>query len=153
MFQYYIRRQHYLVASVALFLKILHFIMTQIIIVGIQSLRIRHGGWIDAIQAEYILADGTMFLGSRNGGPGGGETTIMFLAGEVITGVNGTTGAQFVYQLTFITTDGNDTTRIHGPFGIFTGPNPLNQRTGGYVVAFHGRASYSLNAIGFYSIG
>ena len=105
---------------------------------------------IDAIQAEYILADGTMFPGNRNGGGGGGETTITFLTGEVITGVNGTTGDEFVHQLTFFTTDGTGTTRTYGPFGLVAGPNPFSVQVD--VIAFHGKAEKYLNAIGFYSI-
>ena len=63
-------------------------------IVGMRSLRVRHGAIIDAIQAEYVLTDGTTVLGNRNGGGGGGESIITFVAGEVITEVRGSTGVR-----------------------------------------------------------
>ena len=117
-------------------------------------MRIRSGLLIDSIQAEYILADGTLLLGNRNGGSGGEETVVTFMADEVITEVRGSTNPQMfdlLSQLTFITTNDTGLTTTHGPFGGAAGSDSFSVQED--VVAFYGLTKSSLIiAIGFYYI-
>ena len=112
-------------------------------IVGIRALRINSRLWIYAIQATYILADGTTTVAPSRGITEGGEDHITFSDGEVITEVQGWTTSDngFLVRLIFITNMGT-----YGPYGPTLVPFTLREQ----VIAFYGRQGGGVDAIGFY---
>ena len=121
-------------------------------VVGIRALRIHHGFHIVALQAEYVLADGSIFVADAHGEERDElqETHIIFPAGEVITEIRGLIGPFLVAQLTFVTTDAANTTRVYGPYGT-TEVEPF--RVQERVAGFYGKSGGLIDSIGVYYDG
>lgn len=108
------------------------------------SIIVRHGTYVDAIQASWELVDGTTRQGTQHGGNGGTPETIELQSGEYITRVAGRSGT-YVDQLTFQTNLGNS----YGPYGGNGGATfeiPRLPQVGG----FFGRSGSYLDAVGVF---
>lgn len=115
-------------------------------IVGIQSLTIRSGSYVDSLQATYIMADGTFLPGPAHGGSGGSPTTITFAADETIINVSGRAGS-YLDQITITTRTSAGLTNIYGPYGGGGGNDFVLD---GVVTAFFGRSGAFVDQLGFY---
>lgn len=115
-------------------------------IVGIQSLTIRSGSYVDSLQATYIMADGTFLPGPAHGGSGGSLTTINFAADETIINVSGRAG-DFLDQITIITRTSAGLINTYGPYGGGGGNDFVLD---GVVTAFFGRSGEYVDQLGFY---
>ena len=120
-------------------------------IVGIRALHIRHGPFIEFIEATFILVNGSTFVGDRHGvGQDDGEEHFFeFSDDEVITEVHGLGDNSYVYELTFFTTDSAGITRRYSTHGNAYSSFRVQER----VIGFYGRSASSLHAIGFYHTG
>ena len=120
-------------------------------IVGIRALHIRHASVIQFIEATYILANGSTFVGDRHGigGDEGENHFFEFSDDEVITEVQALGDNGLAYDLTFFTTDSTGITRRYGTHGITYSSFRVQER----VIGFYGRSTSSLHAIGFYHTG
>ena len=116
----------------------------------IQSLTIRHGTNIDALEATYLLADGTTYETQQHGGNGGSPSRICFADDEQIIQISGKAGpSQFIDMLKLETSNSAGEKRVYGPYG--TGlPGPPDFIINGIIYGFFGRSSTMLDAVGFY---
>ncbi len=112
------------------------------------AVTVRHGYWIDAVQAHV----GSVTL-PAHGGSSGITNTFTLAAGEYLVAIHGRTGANAVVpaisQISFVTNKGH----VYGPYGQGLGQGqttPFYWRVpvGGRIVGFTGRAGAFLNAIG-----
>jgi jacalin-like lectin domain-containing protein len=115
-------------------------------IVGIQSLIIRSGRYVDSIQATYLLADGTVLTAPAHGGSGGNPSRINLAAGETIIGISGRAGT-LLDQISITTRNVAGTSKIYGPYGGGGGNDFVLD---GVVTGFMGRSGEYVDALAFY---
>ena len=108
----------------------------------ISALYIRHGKYVDAIQVEWEMVDGSRIWSSRAGGAGGRGTRITLKDNEYLTKITGRSGV-FVDQLTFHTSSG----RKFGPHGG-TGGRAFTIGSSGGIKGIYGRKGDLLDKIG-----
>lgn len=121
-------------------------------VTGIQSLLIRHGNYIDGIQATYILEDGQTVKAAYHGGEGGNVTEIQIHSGETIARVEGYSEfplGGYLTELTFYTRDSSGDVHQYGPIG--NGDHLLDSlfSFSGIVIGLFGQSDFYLNGIGF----
>lgn len=114
--------------------------------VPITQLVVRAGEVLDGLQAtntghykEAVLT----YTMPAHGGPGGAPTTIVFDAGDVITGVSGYTGMWYGWSVVLQLTVTTRQKKNYGPFGSMRGataktPFSLGAPAGQSIVAFRG---------------
>ena len=109
---------------------------------------VRHGYWIDSVQAHTAAADLP-----AHGGSGGISNSFALDPGEYLVAIHGRQGANAVNpaisQISFVTNKGH----VYGPYGQGLGQGqttPFYWRVpyGARIVGFSGRAGTFLNAIG-----
>lgn len=116
-------------------------------IVGIQSIQLYGGKYIDSIQVTYYLANGSVWQAPLRGGGGGDQTLIPLAQGETIYMITGQSG-DVVDGITSISTVHPDgSTSTYGPFG---GGGGDGYTLTGPVVSFYGRSGEYVDALGFY---
>ncbi len=115
-------------------------------IIGIASITIRSGSFVDSIQVVYDLADGSTYSAPQHGGNGGSEVTITLGRDEQVYQVTGRSGS-YVDQLTFHTRMPDGSTKEYGPYGG-NGGSPFS--IPGVDVGFFGRSGAYLDQVGIY---
>ena len=113
-------------------------------IVGVRSIAIRHGAYVDRLQITYLLADGSTYTALQHGGVGGGESSFTLAQDEMIIRVEGEASNVVVNQLTFITQNSSGYVKTYGPYGL-NGETPFAVE--GYVVGFSGRSDIYVNQL------
>ncbi|MEA3052573.1 MAG: hypothetical protein QOG72_1476 [Sphingomonadales bacterium] len=112
----------------------------------ILTVSVRHGTYVDAIAATYLLPDGSQQTFSHGGG-GGTEEVIHFNPGERIIAVVGRSG-DLLDNIAFLTEDPRGVRRTHGPYG---GPGGAQFIVNADVNGFFGRSGSLIDAIGFFT--
>lgn len=121
------------------------------VIVGITTLWIRHGIYIESIRPQYTLADSTTMTPNAHGGTS--EREIRIPVGPSITEIRGVTDRTYLLDMTIFTTDGGGVVRgygLHSGFGL-TGLQPFSVQQ--RIIGFYGRGGGLIDALGFYYIG
>ena len=119
-------------------------------IVGISTVTLWHGDFLNGIQAEYILLGGNKVVGEMHGGRNATLTTIITLEkGEKID--HATFGHMrnygFISLLSFIVKRISGKTEVVGPFGAKgVGAYSFD----GNVLGFYGHSGSYINRLGFY---
>ena len=86
-------------------------------IVGVRSIKIRHGNQVDSILVTYLLADSSTYTAEKHGGSGGSESSFTLAENESIVRVEGKTNGVLVDQVTFVTQTETGATKLYGPYG------------------------------------
>ena len=107
---------------------------------AINSIVIHHGNFIDSIQANYTLLDGSLYEGTHMGGPGGGPSTVTLNDNEIINRMNGSSFDTFLGQLSFDSTFQGTHFNLYGPYGLMMGNSFDVSRP---ILGFYGYADYS----------
>jgi hypothetical protein len=115
------------------------------IVVGIQSITIRAGSEVDAIQVTYKLSDGSTYPSPSHGGTGGTPNNINLADDETIISVQGQSGSM-IDQLTITTRNNSGVVKVYGPYGGSGGSAFVFI---GVVGGFFGRWGSGLVALGF----
>ena len=124
-------------------------------VVGIKSITVYHGGFVDSIQCTYIRYGGSIFEGEQHGGPGGGRTTVTLKENEVLYRlIAKTSGGTYLSQLTLYSIR-QQNSRMHGPFGGFFSGN--SYEFSGNILGFYGyledySAGTAVSRIGVYTV-
>ena len=121
-------------------------------VTGVYSLLIRHGNYIDGIQATYILKDGQKIKAAYHGGEGGNVTHVQIHSNETIARVEGYSEyplGGYLTELTFYTRDPSGRVHQYGPIG--KGDHLLDSlfSFSGIVIGLFGKSDFYLNGIGF----
>lgn len=120
-------------------------------VVKINKLFINHGARVYAIQAEYLLLDGSIKRGTKYGEDQGNPLSVItFDRDEKIIGVKGTGyGMQVVCQMTFVTKKADGSTVYYGPYG-YTWQTPFSYD--GNMLGFYGGYATDLKSISSFGI-
>ena len=118
-------------------------------IVGIHSINVSYGDFVEAIQVTYILANDTLYEAPSQGRSSKPFVFIRFESIEHITELEGMTNSSVINQLTITTTGPDYEKRVYGPFGQ---PAPNLFSTKGYIIGFHGSSDNYLRNLGVYSL-
>lgn len=108
------------------------------------AIHIYSGGYVDAVQMQYSLADGRIRMGTKHGGPGGQLSIFRVDSDEIILGISGRYG-NYIDSIQIHTTKRNSPV-----FGGSGGRQSyrINIPTGNQAIGFIGRAGKYLDAVG-----
>jgi hypothetical protein len=109
----------------------------------IVALAIRHGSIVDAIQATYLLENGSTWAAPKHGGDGGSQSDVLLQPNEAIVSFVIRSGS-LVDNLTIVT-ELNGVFKEYGPFG---GSGGGSGAVIGAIVSLYGRSGSKLDAIG-----
>lgn len=112
----------------------------------IVQLIIRHGEYLDAIQAKYRLnGSGELWSAPQHGGNGGTQTILNFANDEEIAGFILKSG-KYIDAITVVTQQAG-AYRQYGPFG---GKGGAEHAVFGKITALFGRSGKYLDGLGFW---
>ena len=114
-------------------------------VVKINQIRIYHGYYINSLQVQYQLLDGSTRLGEKHGTDIGNHTIITFEHGEELVKLKGKVvpsgiiilPGRVLGQITFISQKKDGTTAVYGPFGK-TGDEEKPITASGHMLGFAG---------------
>ncbi|HEY6327796.1 MAG TPA: jacalin-like lectin [Blastocatellia bacterium] len=112
---------------------------------SLKSLNLRHGSFVDYLQADYTTEDGTTISMPGHGGDGGAVDSFVLEPGEYLTGIRGRCG-QFVNSITFLTN--RRKSGVYG--GAQRGPNHFEYTApeGFEIIGFWGGSAKYVDRIG-----
>jgi|SRR5579859_121184 len=109
------------------------------------QLIIRHGRYIDAVQAKYRLKDGELWTAPQHGGDGGTQTILNFASDEEVAGFILKSG-KYIDNITVVTIQAG----VYKQYGPFGGDGGAEHAVFGKIVALYGRSGGYLDALGFW---
>ena len=114
-------------------------------IVGVRSVRVRHGEHVSCLQVTYILADDNLHTALARGDDAGSVSTFTLDSSEAIVRVEGKVSGSCVGQIVFTTRTAKGEEKTHGPYGK-TGDAEFCVQ--GYIVSFLGYSDVTLVSLG-----
>ena len=122
-------------------------------VVRLLSVKLWHGDFVDGLQAEYLLLNGSKHLGERHGGSNSSLSTVITLQDEeILEEVELRTSEDdgaYISMLTFTSLKKDGTSEVFGPFGR-KGDKTYSLK--GNIIGFHGHAGLYIDRLGFYYI-
>lgn len=120
-------------------------------VVGIASVRLWYGDFINGMQGEFLQLGGSKVLGEVNGGQNASLTTTITLEeGEVFNKVEMKTSEDdgaYISMITFTARKKDGTTEVFGPYG-WKGEQEYSFE--GNIFGFYGHGGLYIDRLGFY---
>ncbi len=123
-------------------------------VVGISSLKLWHGDFVNGIQTEFLLLGGAKLWGEVNGGQNSTLSTTITLEDEEVfekvelKTISPTDGA-YISMITFTARKKDGTNEVFGPFGR---KGEQTYSLDGTIFGFYGHGGLYIDRLGFYYI-